>query len=133
MLSHCCESNFNLAAFHRQMRALASLPLLFCACLQADQAADRAAIQKIIVRFNDPHERASVVARNADLTSLDRDREPGVSPLYFEAKEVTFVTADVAFVDAVASQYGSIIMKRSRPAYFVLKRENTEWRITLVR
>jgi hypothetical protein len=115
------------------MRALAVLPLLLCACLQADQASDRAAIQKIIARFNDPHERASVIARNADIALPDPDPGPGVSPLYFEAKEVSFVTADIAFVNAVAAQYGSVILKRSRHACFVLRRENGEWRIAVLR
>jgi hypothetical protein len=115
------------------MRALYALPLLLTACLQADQPSDRAAILNIIVKFNDPHQRASVLARDADLPPLDRAREPGVSPLYYEAKEVRFVTPDVAFVDAVESQYGSLIMKRSRPACFVLRRESGEWRIAVLR
>ena len=115
------------------MRALCILPLLLCACLHADQAADRAAIQKTIARFNNPHERASVLARGADLAPLDQTWEQGVSPLFFEMKEVSFVTADIAFVDAVASQFGSVIIKRSRPACFVLKRDNGEWRIAVMR
>src|SRR5712692_3242773 len=102
------------------MRVLYTLPLLLCACLQADQTSDRAAIHEIIARFNDPHERASVMARDADLAPLDRVEGPGVSPLYLEANTITFVTADVAFVDATASQYGSLILKRSRPACLVL-------------
>src|SRR4051794_36716882 len=115
------------------MRALAALPLLLCACLQADQSSDRVAIEKVIARFNHPQERASVVARDADLTPLDREEGPGVSPLFFEAKEVSFVTANVAFVDATASQYGSVIVKRSRHACFVLRRDNGEWRIAVLR
>jgi len=86
------------------MRALYILPLLLCACLQADQTADRVAIQKTITRFNNPDERASVLASGADLTPPDHNWEQGVSPLFFEVKEVRFVTADIAFVDAVASQ-----------------------------
>jgi len=115
------------------MRALAILPLLLCACLQADQASDRAAIQKIIARFNDPRERASVVTRDADIATLDREEGPGVSPLFFEVKDVSSVTPDVAFVDAVASQYGSVILKRSRHACFVLRRDHGEWRIAVMR
>jgi hypothetical protein len=115
------------------MRALAVLPLLLCACLQADQASDRAAIQKVIARFNHAQERASVLTRDADLAPLDREEGPGVSPLFFEVKDVSFVTADVAFVDATASQYGSVIVKRSRHACFVMRRENGEWRIAVMR
>jgi ketosteroid isomerase-like protein len=39
----------------------------------------------------------------------------------------------VAFVDAVASQYGSTIMKRAMRAVFVLKREGGAWRISVMR
>jgi hypothetical protein len=43
------------------------------------------------------------------------------------------VTPDVAFVDAVASQFGSVIVKRTAPAHFVLKREGGVWRIAVMR
>src|SRR5437016_6326989 len=106
------------------MRALSILPLLFCACLWSDQADDRAAIQKPIARFNDRNQRPSTLARNADLAPLNQTGELGVSAIYFEMQDVRFVTPDVAFVDAVASQYGSLILKRSMSAHFVLRREN---------
>ena len=41
--------------------------------------------------------------------------------------------SDVAFVDATASQFGSVILKRSGPAMFVLKREGGVWRISVLR
>jgi hypothetical protein len=36
-------------------------------------------------------------------------------------------------VDATAAQFGSLIMKRSMPAVFVLKREAGAWRIAVMR
>jgi hypothetical protein len=39
----------------------------------------------------------------------------------------------VAFVDATGSQYGSVILKRTIPAVFVLKREGGAWLITVMR
>ena len=43
------------------------------------------------------------------------------------------MTPDVAFADATASQFGSVILKRSSPAMFVLKREDGVWRISVLR
>jgi hypothetical protein len=39
----------------------------------------------------------------------------------------------VAFVDARASQFGSMIMKRTMPAYFVLRRASAAWQISVMR
>jgi ketosteroid isomerase-like protein len=74
-----------------------------------------------------------VVARDADLSPLGRFAGEEMSQVYFEAKAIRFVTADVAFVDAAASQYGSTIMKRSMRAVFVMKREGGGWRISVMR
>jgi ketosteroid isomerase-like protein len=103
------------------------------ACAWAAGPADDEAIRKAIVAFNDPHTRASVLTRDADLSPLDRFAGQEVSQVYFEAKAIRFVTADVAFVDAAASQYGSTIMKRSMRAVFVMKREAGAWRISVMR
>jgi hypothetical protein len=56
-----------------------------------------------------------------------------VSQVYFEATAIRLVTPDVAFVDATAAQYGSVILKRSTAAVFVLKREGGAWRISVMR
>jgi len=99
----------------------------------AADPADSEAIRKAIATFNDPHERANVLARDADLAAPDRFAGQEVSQVYFEATTIRFVTPDVAFVDAGASQFGSVIVKRTSPAVFVLKREGSAWRIAVMR
>ena len=99
----------------------------------ADESVDREAIRKVLAAFNDPRGRASVLARDADLAPLGRFGGQEVSQVYFEAKRIRFLTPDVAFVDATASQYGSVIMKRAMPAYFVLRRTADGWRIAVMR
>ena len=74
-----------------------------------------------------------MLARDADLSPLDRFAGQEMSQVYFEATAIRFVTPDVAFVDATASQYGSTIMKRSMRAVFVMKREGGAWRISVMR
>jgi len=112
------------------MRMLWSIPLLWTLCARAD---DGDAVRKAIARFNDPHQRHSVLTPDADLDSLSRYRGPEVSQVYFEVKAVRFVTPDVAVVDAAGSQYGSLIMKRSLRAVFVLKKEGDGWRVAVLR
>ena len=73
------------------------------------------AIRKAIATFNHAPERATVLARDADLSPLDRFAGQEVSQVYFETTAIRFVTPDVAFVDATASQFGSVILKRSSP------------------
>jgi hypothetical protein len=106
---------------------------MLAACGWAAETGADAAIRKAIASVNHPSERAGVLARDADMDSLDRFRGEGVSPVLFEVKAIRFVTPDVAFVDAVASQFGSVIVKRTAPAHFVLKREGGAWRISVMR
>ena len=115
------------------MNATCCILLALAARAWAAEPADNEAIRKAIATFNDPHERATVVARDADLSPLERFGGQEVSQVYFKAGAIRFVTADVAFVDAAASQYGSTIMKRSMRAVFVMKREGGAWRISVMR
>ena len=115
------------------MKANWCILLALVASAWAAGPADNEAIRKAIATFNDPHERATVLARDADLSPLGRFAGQEVSQVFFEAKAIRFVTADVAFVDAAASQYGSTIMKRSMRAVFVMKREGGAWRISVMR
>jgi hypothetical protein len=99
----------------------------------ADDPADSRAIRKVIASFNHASERASVLAHDTDVPPLDRYGGQEVSQVYFEPTAIRLVTPDVAFVDATASQFGSVILKRSCPAMFVLKREGGVWRISVMR
>jgi len=112
------------------MRILWCIPLLCAVCARAD---DSDAVRKTIARFNDPRERASVLAPGADLGGLSRFQGPELSQVYFEFKALQFVTPDVALVDTAGSQYGSVVVKRSLPALFVLKKQGGEWRVAIVR
>ena len=115
------------------MKAVYWCLLLLAGGACADESADSAAIRKAIATFNHVSERNTVVARDADLSPLDRFTGPEVSQVYFRVTTIRFVTSDVAFVDATASQFGSLILKRTVPAMFVLKREDGAWRISVMR
>jgi len=114
------------------MKALCCL-LTIAAFAGADEPADSQAIRKVIASFNHAPERAAVLARDADIPPLDRYAGQEISQVYFEVSAIRMVTPDVAFVDATASQFGSVILKRSSRAMFVLKRESGVWRISVMR
>jgi len=114
------------------MKAISGVLMLAAVAWAADPA-ETAAIRKVIAAFNNPQQRATVLARDADIASLDRFAGQGVTQVFFEPTAIRLVTPDVAFVDATASQFGSVILKRSSPAMFVLKREGGAWRISVMR
>lgn len=116
------------------MRVLYCIAFL-AACAWADEAADRAAIEKIVIAFNHPHERPALLAKDADLGSLGRDSDgwTETSPMLFASRSVRFVTPDVAVVEANASQYGTLIVKRKTDALFVMRRQGTDWKVVLLR
>jgi hypothetical protein len=107
--------------------------LILAACAFADETSDRDAVRSLIARFNDQHERPATLAKDSDIAPLDRFSGQEVSQVYFEPGAVKFITPEVAFVDAAANQYGSLIGKRSMPAYFVVKREAGGWRVAVMR
>jgi hypothetical protein len=115
------------------LKTLRWIPFLLAAAAWADEAADRAAIQKVVIAFNHPHERAGVLAKDANLSSLARYAGPETSQVLFESHDVRFVTPDVAVVDASGSQYGSLILKHSMAAIFVMRREGAAWKVVIFR
>ena len=119
------------------MRTLRYAAILLAACAWAEEASDRAAIEKVVIAFNHPEERAAVLARDADLGPLPPGYGPEpwseISSPHFASHRVLFVTQDVAVVDASASLYGTMILKRTVPAIFVMRREATGWKVVLLR
>ena len=114
------------------MRAvLCIVPLL--AALASAQGPEEAAVRKVVAAFNDLKERPKLLTADADLSPLGQFSGQEVSQVYFEAKSVKFLGPDTAFVDARASQFGSTIMRRSMPAYFVLRKAGGEWRVAVMR
>ena len=49
------------------------------------------------------------------------------------AKSIRLITRDVALVGAAKTQYGSVFFFRSVPVLFILKKEETNWKIAAVR
>jgi hypothetical protein len=94
--------------------------------------ADDAAIRRAIATFNHTHERASVVARDARIPHFPDCWAQGESQMYFEVTAIRLVP-DGAVAAANGNRYGSLILKRTTPAVFHLKREGADWKIDSLR
>ena len=110
------------------MKNLASLVLLLCNVVLADEADDLAAIGKVIASLNDGKSHPEL---RCDLAPAGTMSE--TSPPHISIRAVQFITPDVALVDAENTQYGSVVMVRRVPIVFVIKRDGAEWKIAATR
>ena len=132
------------------MKPLLVIALAFGKLALADETADRAAIDKLIVELRDrgaPHDQLYTSDSGDSRTQLERIVYPGrdtrqeptpdlppmseMSQPLFVVNAVRFITPDVALVDAVSSQYGSMYNRRM-PVLLIL-RKTKEWQIAVVR
>jgi hypothetical protein len=114
--------------------------LSFAQLAVADEAADRAAIDKLIATLNDrTASHAQLYTSDSGDSQLrleqisDARREP-MSELtrpFLVLNAVRFVTPEVALVDATSAQYGSLYARRL-PVLLILRRSG-DWQIAVVR
>jgi len=124
-----------------------SIPLLATVAAWADESEDRAAVGRVITALQE-----GSTARKQDLFTADAQNEldrfsgldrclsnesdnpltevagPGIS-----LKSVRFITKNVALVDAINTQNGSVVLGRRVPVLFVMRRQAEGWRIASVR
>ncbi len=135
------------------MKAILCIPLLFAVGLSADEAQDRAAIDKVISGLNDPAQRSALFTKDAD-SAVDFDRLVDLHKRKFSPSgaifgtddtwsqltvprvvsgNIHFIKPDVAMVDGASTIDGAITLARSVPLLFVMKKEAGAWRISAVR
>jgi len=135
------------------MKAILCFALFCAAGLWADQAQERAAIDKTIAALNDPAQRAKLLAGDVD-SEVDFDRlidlhrresqyggvAIGINEVWTEltaprvvSGRVRFITPDVAMVDGASTIRGAVTLRRSVPLLFVMRKDKGEWRITAIR
>jgi hypothetical protein len=125
----------------------------FCGWLWADETQDRTAIDRVIVALNDPVQRGALFVKDADsgvdfdhLVDLHRRYSPSAGPPIgmnepwtvmtvprVVSGKIRFITPDVAIVDGASTVEGAVTLARTVPLLFVMKKERTIWRISVVR
>ena len=114
-------------------------------------AADRVAIEKVIGALNEPHRvphakplsilftsdaDPAELRRLSDMEGRMRQISDGpwseVTAPRIVSKSIRFLTPDVALVDAVIAQYGSLSGSRE-PLLLLMKKQGMEWRIASLR
>jgi hypothetical protein len=120
------------------MKILVLFTLLLPAGARADEAADRAAIEKTIAALSDAAAKpADVWAPGVDGAVERRKLSTGPMSEVFSGKistqSIRFVTRRIAMVDASQTQFGSTILSRSVPLVLMLKKVRKGWRISELR
>ena len=118
---------------------LAILAALLAPYALADEAADRAAIEAVVLALNYRDKPlADLFTPDSDgasellrLTAPNREPFSEISEPYLRVRSIRFVTAEVALVDALSTQYGSLMMRRV-PVLLVM-RNQSRWRISALR
>jgi hypothetical protein len=120
------------------MKPMLLIALGLAALGRADDATDRAAIEKIMPILTRPEDRTVVLAAGADVRAvLERiDSLVASAPPWSERRppaitteEIRFVTSDVALVDAHAGRESMRTIRFSA----VLRRDTGRWRIVAMR
>ena len=121
------------------MKRILCFSILLATCAWADEAAEREAIGQQIAAFNS-HSKSAADLFTADAPDGERvvltaHQEPlsEVTAPKITIGSVRFITSDVALVECVATEYGSLILARSTAMLLVMKESEAQWRIASLR
>jgi hypothetical protein len=138
------------------MKSLGVLAILLLACTPnvpaAEDARERAAVEELVAAVNsarsanspgnletllakdlDQNERFAILAFERTLCAEARRPMSELSIPRLNIHTVRFLTPDVAEVEAVNVQVGSLTMVRRGSVMLLLKKEGARWRIFLLR
>lgn len=104
--------------------------LIVAASAAADEAADRSAIQRVVVALKDtgPEIESLPVADRREV-QIGGGIWPEAAPPSFAVQGVRFIAPDVALVDVWRVQVGSLPALLEVPILLVMKKESNQWRI----
>lgn len=113
--------------------------MLAATCAWADDATDRAAIERVIAAVNS-HSAPLADVFTADAPENERSvlsaggQEPWseVTSRLITVRSIRFLSPRIALVQSTATQYGSVMVMQSAPMLLVMKKDEAVWRIACV-
>jgi len=115
------------------------LSILVATCAWADDASDRAAIERLITAVNN-HSKPLTDLFTADAPENERSmlsahEQPWseVTSPRITTRSIRFIPPQVALVECTNTQYGSVILVRTTSMLLAMKKDGGQWRIASVR
>jgi hypothetical protein len=115
------------------------LSILVATCAWADDATDRAAIERLIAAVNN-HSKPLTDVYTADAPENERSilsahEQPWseVTSPRITIRSIRLIPPQVALVECTNTQYGSMILVRTTLMLLVMTKDGGEWRIASVR
>lgn len=113
--------------------------MLVATCAWADDATDRAAIERVTAAVNS-HSATLADVFTADAPENERSilsaegQEPWseVTSRLITIRSIRFLSPQIALVQSTATQYGSVTVMQSTPMLLVMKKDGQQWRIACV-
>jgi hypothetical protein len=114
------------------------LSILVATCAWADDATDRAAIERVIAVVNN-HSKPLTDVFTADAPENERSMLPAHEEPWSEVtsprittRSIRLIAPQIALVECTSTQYGSVIMVRTSSMLLVMKKDGAQWRIACV-
>ena len=115
------------------------MSILVATCAWADDASDRAAIERLITAVNN-HSKPLTDLFTADAPENERSmlsahEQPWseVTSPRITTRSIRFIPPQVALVECTNTQYGSVILVRTTSMLLAMKKDGGQWRIASVR
>ena len=120
------------------MRQILCLSILVATCAWADDATDRAAIERVIAAVNN-HSQPLTDVFTADAPENERsllspNEQPWseVTSPRITTRSIRLITPRFALVECTSTQYGSVLVVQTTSMLLVMKKDAEQWRIASV-
>jgi hypothetical protein len=120
------------------VKRILCLSILGAACAWADDAGDREAIERVIAAVNNHSKPLTDVftadAPESERSMLSAHEEPWseITSSRITIRSIRLIAPQIALVESMNTQYGSVIVMRSAPMLLVMKKDGAQWRIACV-